>query len=139
MEWPVVDTELLTILPPVLRAVVKALGYVRARAWLETRGGVNINIPAVKDAALGLSADELARLRITLAPHMDAAGRVWMPKVDKLWQVARNVAICTTVDRYSIRDQALAYRLSSRQITNIRRDGDTGINPAGDGQLDLFR
>ncbi|WP_306602507.1 hypothetical protein [Azonexus sp.] len=138
MDWPMVDTELLSLLPPVLKAVVKALGYVRAREWLETRGGVNVNIPVLKGEALGLKADEMARLRIVLAAHMDAAGRVSMPKADKLWQVARNVAICKTSTQYSIRDQALAYRLTGRQITNIRRNGDTGINPAGDGQLDLF-
>lgn len=138
MEWPLVDTELLSLLPPVLKAVVKALGYIRAREWLETRGGVNVNIPVEKGEAMGLRADEMARLRIVLAPHMDAAGRVSMPKVDKLWQIARNVAICKTAKQHSIRDQALAYRLTGRQITNIRRGGDTGINAAGNGQLDLF-
>jgi hypothetical protein len=135
MEWPVVDPELLSLLPPVLKAVVKALGYVRARDWLEVRGGVNVNIPSQKDEALDLDRDELARLRITLEPHLDASGRVWMPKVDKLWQMTRNAAICSTSDRYSIRDQAHAYRLSSRQITNIRREGSAERN---EEQLDLF-
>ncbi len=138
MEWPAVDTELLSLLPPVLKAIVKALGYVRARDWLEMQGGVNANIPAHKDEALGLNAAELERLRVTLAPHMDAAGRVSLPKVDKLWQVARNVAIAKTAAQYSIRDQALAYRLTGRQIVNIRRERRTDINADGDGQLDLF-
>ena len=95
---------------------------------------MNVNIPSRKDEALDLGRDELARLRITLAPHMDAAGRVWMPKVDKLWMVSRDAAICSTRDRYSIRDQAFQYRLSSRHITNIRRKGaDDGVE-----QMDLF-
>ena len=132
MDWPTVDSELLTLLPPVLKAVVRALGYVRAREWLDTHGGVNINIPARKDAAIDLLPAELMRLRETLAPHMDAAGRVWMPKPDKLWQLARNASIRACADQASIREQAFQYRLSSRQITNIRRDaGD-------DGQLGLF-
>lgn len=135
MEWPTVDAELLAVLPPVLKAMVRAMGYFRAREWLETHGGVNINIPQAKEEAHGLERDELARLRITLAPHMDAAGRVWLPKVDKLWQLARNASIRASVDRCSIREQALSYRLSSRQITNIRREGD---GAGADGQMDLF-
>lgn len=134
MEWPTVDSELLALLPPVLKAVVKALGYVRARDWLVERGGVNINIPARKTVAIGLEQDELERLRQMLAPHMDAAGRVWLPKPDKLWQVVRNTAIRETSRQQSIRDQALQYRLSSRQITNIRSDVPDGSA----GQLDLF-
>lgn len=133
MEWPTVDSELLALLPPVLKAVVKALGYVRARDWLVERGGVNINIPARKTVAIGLEQDELERLRQMLAPHMDAAGRVWLPKPDKLWQVVRNTAIRETSRQQSIRDQALQYRLSSRQITNIRSEADGNA-----GQLDLF-
>ncbi len=133
MEWPTVDSELLALLPPVLKAVVKALGYVRARDWLVERGGVNINIPARKTVAIGLEQDELERLRQMLAPHMDAAGRVWLPKPDKLWQVVRNTAIRETARQQSIRDQALQYRLSSRQITNIRSEADGNA-----GQLDLF-
>lgn len=133
MEWPTVDSELLALLPPVLKAVVKALGYVRARDWLVERGGVNINIPARKTVAIGLEQDELERLRQMLAPHMDAAGRVWLPKPDKLWQVVRNTAIRETSRQQSIRDQALQYRLSSRQITNIRSEADGSA-----GQLDLF-
>ena len=43
-------------------------------------------------------------------------------------------AVSSTRDRYSIRDQAFQYRLSSRHITNIRRKGaDDGVE-----QMDLF-
>lgn len=133
MDWPAVDASLIALLPPVLKAVVRALGYVRAREWLDTHGGVNVNIPSYKDAALDLQPDELARLRETLAQHMDAAGRVWMPKPDKLWQLARNASIRACADQASIRDQAFQYRLSSRQITNIRRESNSD-----DGQLGLF-
>ncbi len=133
MDWPAVDAELLTLLPPLLKAVVRALGYLRAREWLDTHGGVNVYIPSRKDAALDLQPDELCRLQQTLAPHMDAAGRVWMPKPDKLWQLARNASIRACADTSSIREQAFQYRLSSRQITNIRRESDSD-----DGQLGLF-
>lgn len=134
MDWPTVDAELLALLPSVLKAVVKALGYVRARSWLTERGGVNVKIPALKTVAIGLEPDELERLRHTLSPHMDADGRVWLPKPDKLWQHVRNAAIRKTSKDQSIRDQALQYRLSSRQITNIRSEDSDG----NAGQMDLF-
>lgn len=131
MDWPVVDPELLSTLPPVLRAVVRALGFVRAKEWLQEHGGVNVKIPHHKEAALGLAADELSRMREALAPHMDADGRVWMTKADKLLQMSRNVCIQRGKLRESIRDQARTYGLSSRMITIIRGEED-------DGQADLF-
>jgi hypothetical protein len=135
MDWPTVDPDLLASLPPVLRAVVRALGYPRAVTWLSQRGGVNVNIPITDrdDGAIGVTVDELQRLREALRPHMDDARRVWLPKPDKLLAMVRNEAIRRTAPQASIRDQALAYNLSSRQIQNIRRDGDDG-----DGQLLLL-
>lgn len=133
MDWPVIDPDLLSTLPPVLRAVVRALGFVRAKEWLQVHGGVNVNIPFHKEAALGLEPDELARLRETLAPHMDAAGRVWMTKADKLLQMSRNVCIKRSKHQESIREQARTYGLSSRMITIIRNDQDDEKQ-----QFDLF-
>lgn len=131
MIWPAVDPELLRTLPPVLGAVVRALGFGRAKAFLVDHGGVNVNIPKFRSAGLGLEHEELARLRETLAPHMDAAGRVWMPKPDKLFQRVRDAQIRRDKHRASINTQARENNLSSRQILNIRRDGD-------DRQADLF-
>lgn len=130
MDWPAVDPDLLAMLPPVVKAVVRALGYIRAREWLREHGGVNVIIPRQKVRALGLEPDELERLRQTLAPHLDAAGRLWLPKADKLLQLSRNASIRRDAVRQTINAQARAYGLSSRQITNIRRDEER--------QLDLF-
>lgn len=129
--YPAVDEELLKTLPPVLRAVVRALGFGRARIWLVDHGGINVSIPARRTRALDLEADELMRLRATLAPHLDAAGRCWLPKADKLFIRVRDVQI--RMDRQSASINALARRnsLSSRQILNICREGD-------DKQFDLF-
>ncbi|MBS4015801.1 MAG: DNA-binding protein [Candidatus Latescibacteria bacterium] len=132
MEFPDVAPELLAALPPVLRAVVRALGFVRAQEWLRDHGGVNIHVPVHKSPALGLGDDELARLRVTLAPHMDASGRFTCPKADKLMAIPRNYAIVANMHRESIAKQARIYGLSSRQIQNIRREADTGL------QADLF-
>ena len=74
-SFPAVDEELLKTLPPVLRAVVRALGFGRAREWLADHGGVNVSIPAYRTQALGLEPDELARLRITLARRNHLSSR----------------------------------------------------------------
>ena len=124
MNWPAVDPELLRTLPPVLRAVVRALGFGRAKEFLLEHGGVNVNIPKHRSSALGLEPDELARLRETLEPHMDAAGRVWMTKPDKLWIRVRDAQIRQDKHCESINQQARHYKLSSRQIQNVRREGD---------------
>lgn len=131
MEFPDVDQSLLATLPPVLRAVVKALGFSRAQEWLRYYGGVNTHLPLKKSRALGLQDDELARLRHVLAPHLDSSNRIWLPKADKLLAIHRNAAIINSADKESIARQARLYNLSSRQITNIRGKGNSG-------QLDLF-
>ncbi len=130
-SFPAVDEELLKTLPPVLRAVVRALGFGRAREWLSDHGGVNVSIPAYRTQALGLEPDELARLRMTLAPHLDAAGRCWMPKADKLFIRVRDAQIRKDRMHSSINSLARRERLSSRQILNICREDD-------DRQYDLF-
>jgi hypothetical protein len=129
--WPAVDEELLKTLPAVLRAVVRALGFGRARTWLADHGGVNVSIPTRRTRALDLEADELTRLRATLAPHLDAAGRCWLPKADKLFIRVRDVQIRKDRNSASISTLARRNALSSRQILNICRDED-------DGQFDLF-
>lgn len=123
MNFPDVDPELLATLPPILRAIVKALGYARASEWLQDHGGVNIHIPLHKQKALGLDADELARLRLVLQPHLDSNNRISCPKADKLLAKARNACIINNAHRESIAVQARMYKLSSRQITNIRSEG----------------
>lgn len=131
LQWPAVDDDLLRTLPPVLRGVVMALGFVRARGFLAAHGGVNVSIPRYRTAALGLEQDELARLREALVLHMDAAGRVWMPKADKLFNRARDTQIRKDRKNTSISALARAHDLSSRHILNICREDD-------DRQFDLF-
>lgn len=132
MEFPDVAPELLSTLPPVLRAIVRALGFVRAQEWLRDHGGVNIHIPLHKSPALGLTDDELQRLMVTLQPHLDANRRFSCPKFDKLMAVHRNHAIISSAHRDSISTQARQYNLTGRHIQNIRRMADTGP------QFDLF-
>lgn len=121
---PYVDEDLLRTLPPVLRAVVRALGFGRARDFLSEHGGVNVSIPLHRSRVLGLSDMELPRLREHLAPHLDAAGRIWLPKADKLFIRVRDAQIRKDRHHTSIRVLAHQNHLSSRQILNICREDD---------------
>jgi hypothetical protein len=121
---PHVAPELLSVLPPVLRAIVRALGIERARTWLHDHGGVNVVIPRYRTSALGLDASEIAQLRRELAPHMDAGGRIWLPKCDKILRFARDAQMRRERHVTSISALAHRYGISSRQVINICRDGD---------------
>jgi hypothetical protein len=121
---PFVFGDILAALPPVLRAIVRALGVRRAQEWLHEHGGVNVVIPRRHSTVLGLTDAELRTLRATLAPHLDASGRVWLPKPDKLLIRARNAAIRRERAQTSIARLARRYALSSRQILNICREGE---------------
>lgn len=122
MDLSAAENELLTSLPPVLRAVVKALGLPRAKEFLAEKGGRSMSISKFHTTSLDLSPDELEAMNKCLANHMDALGRISMPKVDKLRIFERNVKIREDRERMSINDLASHYRLSSRQIVNICRD-----------------
>ena len=125
---PQVDEELLRGLAPIMRAVVRALGFGRARKFLIEHGGVNVNIPKYKPRAFGLEPEELARLRVTLKPHLDDNNRICLPMVDKLWQQARNAQIRKDRHHASIRTLARQNHLSSRQILNICREDDDQLS-----------
>lgn len=130
-HYPAVDDELLKTLPPVLRAVVKALGYGRAKDWLTDHGGRNVTVPVFRTTALDLEPDELERLREMLEPHMDATGRVTLPKPDKLYLRVRDAQMRKDRHNASLTELAGRYHLTTRQITNICRESD-------DSQLGLF-
>lgn len=118
--WPELEDDVLQQLPPVLRAIVKALGFARAKIFLDEFGGLPFKLPKVSDTKLGLMTDELKRLRVTLKPHLDADNRIALPKVDKLFAHVRNQAILEGKDKDSITSQARQYNLTTRQVLNIR-------------------
>lgn len=140
IEWPQVDDELLRTLPPVLRAVVRALGFGRARDFLERRGGAPVWIPAIKQAAFGLTPDELNRLRITLDPHLNESRRITLPKVDKLFLKYRNEQIARDRGERTVRDIAQTHALTTRQVTNIFRQAEgEAIRPKDAAAADFAR
>jgi hypothetical protein len=138
--WPQVDDELLRTLPPVLRAVVRALGFGRARDFLERRGGAPIWVPSIKQAAFGLTPDELNRLRITLDPHLNESRRITLPKVDKLFLKYRNEQIARDRGERTVRDIAQTHALTTRQVTNIFRQAEgEAVRPKDMASADFSR
>jgi hypothetical protein len=125
---PVVDAGLLSILPPVLRAVVRALGVARAREWLMDHGGRNVCVPFFQGA--GLTPDEVARLRRELHNHLDESGRVTLPKPDKILNHYRDQQIRREHAHASLAALARHYGLTTRQIQNICRE-ETGAEIQG--------
>jgi Mor family transcriptional regulator len=123
MNAPDIDPDLLAIFPPVLIQVVRALGIVRAREVLHVHGGLNVNIAKHHSKSLGITDKELAELRRCLDGHMDVNGRVYMPKVDKLLSYARDEQIRREAGKKSIPQQARDFKLSVRQVMNIRAGG----------------
>nr|VFJ90852.1 MAG: hypothetical protein BECKLFY1418A_GA0070994_101336 [Candidatus Kentron sp. LFY] len=119
-------------LPPVLRAVVRALGFDRASKWLASQGGLDVTLPKYKTRALGLSDAELARLRLELAPHLKAGDRVTLPKPDKLFRRIRNERLRAERTRKTVSALVVSYGLTGRQIRNICRE------EADDRQFSLF-
>jgi hypothetical protein len=110
----------------VLRAVVRALGFGRARNFLESRGGAPIWVPTVKQSAWGLSPDEMARLREALEPHLNTSRRITLPKVDKLFLHYRNEQIVRERGMRTARDIAQTNALTVRHVLNIFRDTEGG-------------
>lgn len=118
-HWPAVDDDLMRRLPPVLRAVVRALGFGRAREFLESRGGAPLWIPVQKEEALGLAADEMQRLKVVLEPHLTENRRVTLPKADKMFNHYRNEQIMRERGTLTVREIAKAHGLTTRQVLNI--------------------
>lgn len=133
MQWPDVPDAILRTFPPVLRAIVRALGICRAVQWLGDYGGIIIYVPMCKTSALGLSIDEYARLLSTLERHIDSQRRVCLPKADKILIMARNAQIRKDRHCLSLSKLARQNNLTRRHIINICQfDDDDAV------QIDLF-
>lgn len=137
LHWPPIDEEALQPLPPVLRAMVKALGFGRASVFLQEYGGLPFTLPKLKDSKMGLLPDELERLRVTLKPHLDADNRIALPKADKLLAYVRDQEIIKHKDSDSIVKQARQYHLTTRHVLNIRGQNRPRENDAGNYKRNL--
>lgn len=131
-DTPLIDENLLKQLPPVLRAVVKALGFSRAKEFLDEYGGILLYVPKKKNAMFCLDTHETQRLLILLEPHLDSFRRISFPKPDKLFIFARNLQIRIDKQKCSITNLARKNKLTTRHIMNICRDDESSP------QFDLF-
>lgn len=139
LQWPRVDDDALRTLPPVLRGVVRALGWGRARDFLSDHGGQPVFIPADKPVALGLQAAELARLRVALEPHLSSTRVVAMPKPDKLFLRWRDEQFARDMHKMSNSELARKFKLTTRHVLNLKRqclglEDEPGTRP---GQLSI--
>jgi Mor family transcriptional regulator len=122
---------LLQNLPPVLKAIIKALGLEKAQALLLRFGGTSVTIPKNHSVKLGLSDEDLNALRVALEPHLINDNRISLPKIDKIFISFRNHEIRSVREKKSLNELALQYNLCSRQIQNICVTDKTS-------QVDLF-
>lgn len=128
------ETARLRELPPVLRGIVRALGWERATDWLREHGGLVKRIPQARSHALGLSIDELQRLNDELSTHLEynTARRIALPKVDKLYLQLRDARIRRAASSRSIGAIAKEHRLTTRRVQQIKALDDSG---GGQGAL----
>ena len=137
MDAPAIN---LSLLSSVARAIVRALGVVRALEFLSEFGGVAITLPQHHTDRLKLSPEEHRALRHALAQHLDADERFWCPKCDKVILRLRDEQIRSERDFASIPAIARKYRLTDRHIINIchAREPRTPVRKPIAEQGDLF-
>jgi len=106
-------------LPYVLKAIIKALGILRAQEFLIKHGGTQVFIPKNHSVTLGLTDFELKSLRAELNNYLNESSKITLPKVDKIFISFRNFEIQAQKDHHSIDELAKMYNLTSRHILNI--------------------
>lgn len=119
--------------PPVLRAIVGALGIVRAQEFLKQHGGTFVYLPKHDGSSLGLTLAELTLLREALADHLKNESKLALPKADKIFNVFRDIELRLNRSRYTLNELAKMAGLSSRHVQNICR-----VVNADSSQDDLF-
>ena len=123
--------DILQNLPPVLKAIIRALGLERAQTLLLYFGGTMVMLPKYKSDKLGLTTEELTALHHELKPHLIDGNRITLPKIDKVFIAFRNIEIRAMRENKSLNALALQYNLSSRHIQNVCKVTE-------DKQTDLF-
>lgn len=120
-----IDEQLLIA---VVRRMIAAIGLPNTLLLLETWGGTYLYLPQGRlwRKARGALAELIGETAADAfhAEFADGSRRILLPKADKLLLQLRDQEICDAADEMSVRDQALHYRLTTRQIQNIRRKGE---------------
>lgn len=145
------------LLPTQLKLLVPAIGLPKTMQLLAKRGGTRIHLRgerARRDRELLesiIGADDAAKLRDVLGWRVDRRATpdgikeerikrdsIDLPKIDKIVQQVRDAAI--RADPRSLMDLALEYRLTVRQVQNIRSRRGATVRRADehDARGDLF-
>lgn len=139
-DWDAVDE---TLLIAKVRRMIRAIGLPNTVLLLETLGGTYLELPQgrlwrkhrgtlatlIGDAAADAFHREFAH----------GERRILLPKVDKLLIQIRDRRIWDEADDgMSVREQALKYRLTMRQIQKIRRRRHSPVPCRPTPQLPLF-
>jgi hypothetical protein len=125
-----------------VRRMIAAIGLPATVQLLETWGGTYLELPQgrlwrKRGGVLAQLIGEDAAERFH-AEFAHGERRILLPKVDRILLQLRDREICANAETESVRDQALRYRLTTRQVQNIRRRGVRTRIPARNPQLGLF-
>ncbi len=125
------------------RRIIRAIGLVKTMVLLEALGGTYVELPngrmwrkAISHSPLiGVIGPESAAVFYSEFARGDR--RMLLPKVDKILLQLRDQKIRADAGTITVRDQALQYRLTVRQIFNIRASAPPPPPPPTP-QLGLF-
>jgi hypothetical protein len=123
------------------RRMIAAIGLPTTLHLLETLGGTYLELPQGRlwRKRRNVLAELIGEKAATAFHREFAQGdrRLLLPKADKILLQLRDRRICAEADDLSVRDQALQYRLTMRQVQNIRRRGVRHIPKKPSNQIEL--
>ncbi|WP_051278450.1 Mor transcription activator family protein [Solimonas flava] len=124
-------------LPPMLRRLVRALGLPATLQLLEARGGTRFYLGGERGRRDRHVLADIIGKEAAEAFYREFGGvpEVTLPKADKIVQQTRDAQIRADTE-HSLMELAVMYRLTSRQVQNIRRGHDA--REWQDRQPDLF-
>lgn len=125
-----------------VRRMIEAIGLPATVQLLEAWGGTYLDLPQGRMwRKQGGVLAQLIGEPLADKFHAEFANgerRMLLPKADKLLIQLRDREICAGADAESVRDQALKYRLTTRQVQNIRKRGVKPVRSRPTAQLDMF-
>ncbi|HVT36068.1 MAG TPA: hypothetical protein VHE37_10800 [Nevskiaceae bacterium] len=131
-------------LPTTMRRLIRAVGVPATMSLLEARGGTRVYLGGQRGRRdrqllmqlLGEKGEAAFRREFTppAMSHARSASEVTLPKLDKIATQIRDAAIRAD-ETHSLTQLALMFKLTSRQIQNIRKGLPTTRIPPGQGDL----
>lgn len=123
-----------SLLPPLLRQIVRAIGAPLALSLVRSRGGTRLHLadgPLLRDL---IGPDATRALLTAFAGRQE----ITLPKADKIIAQLRNHAIRAEAGGKSLMQQALEHDLTTRQVQNIRAGLAAGGGHESGLMNDLF-